>query len=246
MTPGSAASYNELNYLLRPSKQVERKLFIEAFGRLARAGYFAQDYTYLGLGSVYYADFLLFHKYLYIQKMICSEANQAITKRMEFNRPYDFIDLRMTAVSEVIAEIDRKKKHLAWLDYDYILDGGILADISSLVQALCPRSLLIVTVDAEPRLPDRTEDRKLSEKERLDKLHVLLQEQLAPFLPREIKRSELDSTGLPKLFAEVLQGHIPEKLADRSGEDLQFFQLFNFAYADGAQMFTFGGLIDVP
>ena len=73
MTSHAVRSYEKFNYLLRPSKQVERKLFIEALHRLRAAGYPIYEYTYLGLGSVFYADFILFHKYLYIDKMICAE-----------------------------------------------------------------------------------------------------------------------------------------------------------------------------
>ena len=59
-------SFSRFNYLLRPSKQVERKLFIEALHRLALGNFRIHEYTYLGFGSPYYADFILFHKYLYI------------------------------------------------------------------------------------------------------------------------------------------------------------------------------------
>jgi hypothetical protein len=86
------ASFEKINYLLRPSKQVERKLIIEALPRLSKADYFLNEYTYLGLGSVYYADFILFHKYLFIDDMICAEED-AIPKRMDFNKPYEFIRL---------------------------------------------------------------------------------------------------------------------------------------------------------
>ena len=61
-------SFEKFNYLLRPSKQVERKLLIETMHHLAASGYPIYKYTYVGLGSIYYADFMLFHKYLYINK----------------------------------------------------------------------------------------------------------------------------------------------------------------------------------
>ena len=44
------ASYDKINYLLRPSKQVERKLFIEGLQRLSKADYYISEYTYAGLG----------------------------------------------------------------------------------------------------------------------------------------------------------------------------------------------------
>ena len=78
-------SFEQINYLLRPSKQVERKLFVEMFLKLAQVGYDVPSYTYVGLGSVYFADFLLFNKYLYIDNMICVE-HADIPNRMKFNK----------------------------------------------------------------------------------------------------------------------------------------------------------------
>ena len=78
---GKARSYEKFNYLLRPSKQVERKLFIETLHRLRDADYPICSYTYVGLGSIFYADFILFHKYLYIDRMICAERDE-VERRM--------------------------------------------------------------------------------------------------------------------------------------------------------------------
>src|SRR6478672_6193590 len=94
-------SFEKFDYLLRPSKQVERKLLIEALHHLVECGYPIYNYTYVGLGSVYYADFVLFHKYLYIDKMICAEWG-SINRRMKFNKPFPFVRLVMKPVSEVI------------------------------------------------------------------------------------------------------------------------------------------------
>ena len=78
-------SFSRFNYLLRPSKQVERKLFIEALHRLALGSFRIHEYTYLGFGSPYYADFILFHKYLHIDSMVCVE-RENIPRRMQFNQ----------------------------------------------------------------------------------------------------------------------------------------------------------------
>ena len=64
MAGGKRDSFEKFNYLLRPSKQVERKLLIEAFHCMRADGYDVAKYTYLGFGSVFYADCLLLHKYL--------------------------------------------------------------------------------------------------------------------------------------------------------------------------------------
>lgn len=235
------ASFEKFNYLLRPSKQVERKLFIEALHELTKVGYDIANYTYLGLGSIYYADFILFHKYLYVRKMICTEMED-IPKRMKFNLPFDFIDLRMRPVSDIFPELDRKTPHLVWLDYDRLLDSSILMDVGSCLQVLCPRSFIIVTVEAEPRLPTRRENSQLSEKDRLIRLVEILNEDLGPHYRGNIDEKLLSHNDLPRLFVSVLREAFKKGVSTR--KDLEFYQLFNFRYADGAQMLSYGGLID--
>ena len=48
MTVSDVRSFEKFNYLLRPSKQIERKMIIEALQRLAglNAGYDLADYRY--------------------------------------------------------------------------------------------------------------------------------------------------------------------------------------------------------
>jgi hypothetical protein len=68
-----ANSFKQFDYALRPSKQVERKVMIEVLLRLAKAGFNISEYGYVGFGSVYYVDFVMFHKYLFIEQMTCGE-----------------------------------------------------------------------------------------------------------------------------------------------------------------------------
>ena len=46
---------------------------------------------------------------------------------------------------------------------------------------------------------------------------------------------------LPTFFAEILRNRFEEETSKR--EKLRFFQMFNFKYADGAQMLSVGGMI---
>ena len=55
-------SFDKVNYSLRPAKQVERKVLVELLHQVSTAmpGYDVRNYTYVGFGSVYYTDFILF------------------------------------------------------------------------------------------------------------------------------------------------------------------------------------------
>jgi len=243
MAIAGTPSFEKFNYLLRPSKQVERKLFIEALHRLAAGGLPLREYTYLGLGSVYYADFILFHKYLYLDRMICVEG-QPVPKRMAFNKPFDFIRLEMKRVAEIIPDLDRAVKYIAWLDYEDHLDREMLADTAGLLHVLAPGSILIVTVDADPRLLEdgETEDECVEREAR--RLLDSFRSDLGRYHVGEIPRSAISRTGLPKLFAQTLRSQFKEEMAKRS--PLHFQQFFNFKYADGAQMLTLGGILASP
>jgi hypothetical protein len=236
-------SYEKFHYGLRPSKQVERKLLVEALHNLVRAGYAISDYVYLGFGSVYYIDFVLFHKYLYIDKMICVEKTDR-PKRMRFNKPFKFIRVRMSYVSQVVNELDPNVQYLVWLDYDYTLNGSALQDVMGFLQRLSRGSVFLLTVDADVKLPNRADNQKYSERERLRRLLAYFREQFEPYYECKVQASDLTDLDLPRLFVRILKSHIQSVMSDRPG--LTFHQLFNCVYADGATMLTYGGVIDAP
>ena len=145
-------SFKQFDYLLRPSKQVERKIMIEVLLRLSKAGYDISEYGYLGFGSVYYVDFVMFHKYLFIHDMVCVEWGE-VEKRMRFNKPFKFIKLRLGALLSHIPNMRQTKRYLVWLDYDRSLDLEMLQDIDGCLRRMAPQSIFVITVDARPKLP---------------------------------------------------------------------------------------------
>ena len=89
------SSYEKIDYRLRPAKGVERKMLANAFWRLAAFDKI-ERYRYIGMGSVYFNDFILFHKVLGIKKLISIEGedNPEKQKRFKLNKPFRCIDLR--------------------------------------------------------------------------------------------------------------------------------------------------------
>jgi hypothetical protein len=150
----------------------------------------------------------------------------------------------MKRVSEIVNQLKKRTRYLVWLDYDYPLDGSVLQDIYGFLRVLAPGSILLITVDAEPKLPNRADNRKFGEFERLQRLLSLLQQELSPYYSRDITAGDLTARELPKLFANILRSHIASSLSGR--ERVNFHQLVNCVYADGANMLTFGGLLDEP
>lgn len=244
-------SYEKFNYAIRPSKQVERKLLIEALHYIGHnLDYPIKDYRYLGFGSVYFTDFILFHKYLYLNDMLCIEGSD-VPERMAFNRPYKFIKVKMGRLSDVLPGLKFSRPHIIWLDYDYGLDygpveqsSGILDDVRALVGKLNAGSIFIVTAESEPKLSDREENARLSEDDRENKLVELLETTCGDFFGSKICRALITKKEMPLLVAKVLRNQIMDAALRINPRGLRFYQLFNFVYADGAQMVTVGGIVD--
>ncbi|MDD8026408.1 MAG: hypothetical protein PHI34_07830 [Acidobacteriota bacterium] len=243
-------SFEKFNYSVRPSKQVERKLLMESLHFLGhKANLSIRDYTYLGFGSIYYTDFILFHRYLYIDKMICVESAD-IPRRMRFNRPYKFIKLKMGKISEVIPDINFNCKYVIWLDYDYGLDFGpndnessILDDIDAISGKLYPGSILIVTAEAEPRLSNFKENSRLSDTKRISQLQSRLQETCGSILHSKIPKNILIRKEMPGFISKTMIAQMTASTA-MNHHNVVFHQIANYVYADGAQMVTVGGIID--
>lgn len=231
------------SYLLRPAKQVERKLIVQAMHRLRDTGYQVGDYRYLGFGSIYYADFLLFHRYLYIDDMVCAESGP-FQKSMRFNLPFDFIKLDLRPVVDLIPELDRERQHLVWLDYDYGLTEPVLHDLGSLVTTLPRGSIVIATVKAAPPEAIVEGEGEACRLERRTAVRDRFSRDLGNLAP-SIELSDLTKPKLAHILATALSQHLGSETG-RRGDGLQFRQLFSYRYSDGAQMLTVGGILEAP
>src|SRR5437762_3665630 len=142
-------SYRDINFSLRPAKNVERKMLCEAFSRLACFASFA-DYRYVGLGSTYFSDFLLVHRRLGINDMVSIERDTANRQRFLFNRPFACIEMRFGQSTDVLPRLAWRRRTIAWLDYDGVLEDDVLADAQHLASNMISGSVLVMTLNAEP------------------------------------------------------------------------------------------------
>jgi hypothetical protein len=119
-------SYLSVHYELRSAKQVERRMLIDALHTLGEDGFRISDYQYTGMGSIYFVDFVLFHKLLNISDMRSVEYDSGIRKRVRFNRPFSFIKIFIDDVANIIPKLSLRKRHLLWIDYGRISirEGG--------------------------------------------------------------------------------------------------------------------------
>lgn len=232
-------SFERFNYGLRPCKQIERKVMIEVLLKMAGGRYDISKYTYIGFGSPYYIDYVMFHKLLFMEEMICLEWSD-VPKRMKFNKPFKFIRLRMCPFMDYIPEMRKTKRYFIWLDYDRPLDQEMIADLRCLTR-VAAGTLFFITIEARPRIPtDLLDTHKMSQEEIGELTLAMYGDWFGRYLARNITKNDLTINGVPKLFYEVARSSIDQLLVPRN---LAFHQMFNILYADGAPMLTIGGMI---
>lgn len=223
-------SYLKVNYEFRPAKQVERRMLIDALQMLGEGGFPIREYSYTGMGSVYFIDFILFHRLLGIDRMMSVEYDNSIEKRINFNRPFEFIDIQISPVGDVIPSLSSDQKHILWLDYDDIISRNQLQDIALASTYLTGGSIFLVTIDVEP--PTKTDRPK-------DWKEYFLSE-AGDYLDRKTPVAAFAKSELPKRNVELVNSALKAGLVGRS--DVEFIPIFNFLYKDSHQMITVGGM----
>jgi len=237
----SQATFEKLNYGLRPAKNIERKMMCEALARLSRLAPL-KTYAYIGFGAVGFHDFVLFHQRLGIDDMTSVEGYIEAQQRIEFNRPYSCIKMRWGLSYDVIPTLKLTRRSIVWLDYDKPLHAKMLGDITVRASSLRSGSMLIVTVAADPGPVEP--DTNMATKRLADLLSRVGKGKIRP----SVTGADLTKWGLATVSRDIIFDHIQKILADRNAPlspdaKINFMQLFNFHYADGVKMLTFGGLI---
>ncbi len=220
----------EIDYRLRPAKSVERKLLVELGYRLASFKPL-DTYRYVGMGSIYFADFALFHRTFGMDAMVSLEGRPELLDRCSYNRPYDCIEVRGTDVAAALPELRGTQETILWLDYDGKLDQDRLEEVSVACDVLAPGSLLLVSVNVHPD----------SERDRLERFRSRFGDRDQSRVTSPI---DLNLSGLPALSYAYLAAQVAEAIRIRGAADaVTYRQLVHFRYSDGAQMLTVGWLI---
>ena len=229
----SSASYQKINYRLRPAKHVERKMIAECLRRLDRVSSLSH-YRYLGFGSPFFTDFSLFHRTLGIADMVSIERMVEDQPRFEFNRPFECVGLEFGESSDILPELDWSARSIVWLDYDKKLSLGHLADVETVVGNAAPLSVLMVTVNADPGgYPERAKK---------------LRDRLPHLVPIDATDDTLGGWGMAATYRSIINERISVTLRNRNhgmrpGAIIHYSQLFNFHYQDGVPMLTVGGVL---
>lgn len=240
----SRPSFQQINYMLRPRKQVERKIIIELFQELQTVlGIDITDYQYIGLGSIYYYDFILFNKFLKITDMISLD-DKSCVRRFEFNIPFDFVKFKNLRTTDFLNSEPAQsgKNRFVWLDYDsrligysytrkiFMLTQYILDDIGIVSRKSNENDFFVLTVNQQ--IPQQI----------FASISVRSQflEKFKKYLSAEYKSiSSITLDNYPYIIQNILLNTFRN---NETHQSIKFRKLFSFVYEDTSPMYTLGGI----
>ncbi|MBY6044398.1 O-methyltransferase [Phaeobacter italicus] len=235
------SSFRKINYSLRPAKHAERKMMGELFRRLSA---FAplEEYRYVGLGSVWFADFSLYHKALGIADMVSIERATGSRARFEANRPFN-IQMKFMPTTQALPALEWTKRSIVWLDYDGVLSTDVLLD-ARLVGGSCRSGTIIaISVNCGRAEEVNTAEDDPSGPTALERFRVTFgRERVA----NNVTDDDLLGRRFAKLSRDMILSEIEEAVARRNGQGspkCSFAPIISFSYKDDAPMTTVVGVL---
>jgi hypothetical protein len=232
----TARSFETINYMLRPNKNVERKLIAESLLYL-RSEFDISKYRYVGFGSMWFSDFVLMHKLVGMEDMVTIESEGSRRKRVEFNRPYGRIVISMKKAASALSEVIDDTPSVVWLDYDGPLKAAMDGDLETAIGSMSSGSMILVSVNAvaDQLKGNKRDGEDLSPEEYL--ADVCDDDEL-----RNLDQRWLTRNGFPSFVGDLLHARLKSAVLDRK-PDCEYRPIWSFQYSDGAAMVTVGGMV---
>lgn len=222
----------KINYTLRPAKCVERKVICELLARF-HCPVPIHEYRYIGFGSFYFSDFVLFHNYLNIDNMISIEHSQN-EERYKFNKPYKNIEMYFgdagTAFSHGIDFSDPDIKNIIWLDYDSAFQQSMISDLITVSGKISSGSFVFITLN--PSLQEDQAGFRLP----------YLQKEAGDYLPK-LKEKDIAPNTIPTIIYDIFSAAVQKALLSRNVKEagqIKAMPIFFIKYKDNARMLTIG------
>jgi hypothetical protein len=231
------ASFDSINYSLRPNKSIERWLAFDGMRRLQSALELYRQ-VYVGMGSVWFSDFHMAHRILGVCDMVSFEANEIGFARAQFNRPFRTVRIKNEISNQglpklYLDDLVRDRPWIIWLDYDRALSEEALDDVRSAIENAPPNSLLLITFSATGNAYGKPKHRS-----------VLLKSLLGGVVPDDMSLGQVDDK-LPETLADLTRDFMISATS-ASARPGGFIPAFRLIYSDTATMVTVGGVLPTP
>lgn len=232
------ASFDTVNYSLRPSKAIQRAIVFDGV-RAIRNALNISDQVYIGFGSVWFTDFITAHRSLGIDDMVSIEADDIGFRRAEFNAPYACVDVRHGLSSVVLPDLRNderlgRRPWLVWLDYDSEFTEATASDLRWVVENAPIDSILLTTFNGR-------DDRYGHPNERADHLRTLF----GGIVPDGLSKRALKGDRMVEMLSQ-LSLDLMTSIALETSRPGGFLPAFKVAYMDTAAMVTVGGVLGSP
>ena len=231
------ASFDTVNYSLRPGKSIQRKIIFDGICALkSKLG--LSNMLYVGFGSVWFVDFKMAHELLDINDMISMERKCIGYRRAKFNKPYATVNVRLGESSDLLVELlddgnflDRS--WVVWLDYDCALNDDLRDDIRLVIKKSPDNTIFLITFDgkADVRRYGNPKDRVAS-----------LRKLLGDVVPDTLCREQCKGDKLQDTLADLTINFM-RSMAAKSMRRGGFVPAFRMIYKDSSPMVTVGGII---
>jgi hypothetical protein len=233
-------SFRRIDYSVRPAKHAERRMLCDVFRRLAAFDP-VEQYRYVGFGSVWFSDFILFHRALGIRHMLSIEQAAASKNRFEANRPFNLdIDFRTSTL--VLPDMGYDRRQFIWLDYDDPLSPDMLRDVAIIATRARSGTVLVVSMQCH-RAPEIAEaDRERAIDENAATAEERFRLKFGARVDPEIGREDLSGWSFGNLSRAIMLSEIASALETRRlanpADEISMFRICDFEYEDGAKMTT--------
>ena len=229
------ASFDVVNYSLRPSKNIQRQIVFDGIRTLkSRLG--LSNMVYVGFGSIWFIDFVMAHKLLDIEDMISMESDEIGYRRAAFNKPYATVRVCHGHSSELLTKLYNDSNFsvrpwVVWLDYDGYLDEALRDDIRSVIEKSPSNTVFLITFNGNEtrygRPPERT---------------TRLRELLGDVVPDDLSRVKCKGDNMQETLADLTIDFM-KSIGAESARPGGFEPAFRIIYKDNSPMVTVGGIM---
>lgn len=231
---GGSVAYN-----LRPSKAVERNLFVDLLGRVGRYSNIS-DYSYFSLGGPFLEDFKIIHAALRISKLTCIEGDPEVVKRQRFNVPVSDLKFYEGRIDSFLSTFFPDGPCIVWFDYASPRQfDQQFTEFSALLRKLAHGDVFKITLNANPSALAAKNDGEAP-----DQLWARQMEKFksrAPrYAPADLRPEDMKASIFPSTLMRAV--HRAVELA-RVPKGVIVLPLASFSYVDTHQMLTVTGII---
>lgn len=235
-------SGSDVPYQLRPSKFIDRHIFVELLGRLVHARG-PEAYIYISMGGKHLVDHYAVYKDLGIKAQFCFDNDRNLVARQMFNRPTDMTICAImesanlpSKLDEIARKFPRKSNFIIWLDYTECDQKTQLQEAEETLVRLTHGDIFRITMNADLRNlknggPGASPDERA--KKRADTLRSRLG---GANIPTTITAIDDDPLSLAKVLAQCIA--LAASKAKLRAPNLNFIPVLTTSYADGQRMLT--------